>query len=150
MNPHLRPRPCPSWAALYRADPWPSLGWEVQTIRLRVASRGRGFPDPSRSSVVCLCCVILWYTNNPAAISFPHSLHFTRSFLRYQYVGPSPIIFLPYAATEFVYAAWHGWHAMLTSFPTLVCRPTRSNKLTRASNAHCSQRGSEDATMLLS
>ena len=47
-------------------------------------------------------------------------------------------------------AAWHGLQTMMTFFLTLVRRPTRSNKLISVSNAHCSQRRLESATMPLS
>ena len=100
-----------------------------------------------RSYVACPCCVILWDDNDPAAISFPHSLHCTCSFCHSWYIGPYSVIFLPYAATYCVPAAWHVRQTILTVFLTLVCRPTRSNKLTSVWNAHCSQRGLDDATM---
>ena len=48
--------PCPSWAALHRAVPRPSLGQEGQPIRLWVASRVRVSPAPSfhrRLSMMC-------------------------------------------------------------------------------------------------
>ena len=100
-----------------------------------------------RSSFAFPCYVIRWDTSDTAAISFPHSPDYTRSFCRSRYVGPFPVIFRPYAASDCVTAAWHGRQTMLTVFLAFICRPTRLNKLTRASNAHCIQRGSDDATM---
>ena len=100
-----------------------------------------------RSSASCPCCVTLWCVNYPAAISFLDSLHCTRSLCRSRYVGPSPVIFLPYASADCVPAAWQGRQTMLTVFPTLVHRPTLSNKLTSVSKDHCSQRRPDDATM---
>ena len=99
------------------------------------------------SSFAFPCCVIRWDASDPAAISFLHSPHSTHSFFRSRYVSPSPVIFLPCAASDWLPAAGHGLHTMLTVLPTLVCIPTRSNKPTRALNAHCSQRISDDATM---
>ena len=100
-----------------------------------------------RSYFAFPCCVIRWDASEPAAISFPHSPHYTRSFCRSRYVGPSPVIFRLYATSDCVPAAWHGRQTMLTVFPTFVRRPTRSNKLTRALNSHCSQRGSDDTNI---
>ena len=102
------------------------------------------------STFVCPFCVILWDANDPAAISFPHSLHCTCYFCRSRYVGPSPVIFFLYAAADCVPATWLGWQTILTIFPTFFRRPTRSNKLTSVSNAHCSQQGSDNATIPLS
>ena len=99
------------------------------------------------SSFAFPCCVIRWDARDPAAISSPQSPHSTLSFCLSRYVGPYPIIFLPYATSNWLPTAGHGLHTMLTVFPTLVLSPTRSNKPTRALNAHCSQGGSDNATI---
>ena len=96
------------------------------------------------------CCVIQWDASKPAAISLLQSPHLTRSFCLSQYVGPSPFILRLYAFSNFLPDAGHDLHVMLTVLPTLVRIPTHSNKPTRALNAHCIQRGSDDATMPLS
>ena len=57
------------------------------------------------SSFAFPCCVIRWDDSDPAAISLPHSPHSTRSFCRSWYVGPSPVIFRPYAASDWLPAA---------------------------------------------
>ena len=64
-----------------------------------------------------------------------------------QNVSPSPVIFRPYASSDWFPAAVHGLQVMLTVFPVFVFSPTRSNKPTSVENVHYSQRGSEDATM---
>ena len=60
---------------------------------------------------------------------------------------PFPVIFLPYAALVMFPAAWQGWHTILTVLPTFFCRPTLSNRPTRALNAPCIQAGPNKATM---
>ena len=99
-----------------------------------------------RSSFTCPCCVIQWDAIDPATISLPHSPHSTCPFCRSRYIGPSPAILRPYAASDCVPATWHGWKTMLTVFPTFFRRPTRLNKLTRESKSHCSQQGPDNAT----
>ena len=146
VHPHRRPRTCPSWAPSTGQLCGPPL---VGKTRRYVCGKPpvTEASELHRSSVACQCCVILWDANDLVAISFLHSPHCTRSFCCSWYVGPSPVIFLPYAATNCVPATWNGRQTMLNVFPKFVCRPNRSNTLTNVSNAYCSQQGSEDATM---
>ena len=71
----------------------------------------RGSPPVSEASQLqrcsfdCPCCFIRWDVSDPASISFLHSPHSTRYFCRSRYVGPSPVIFRPYAASDWVPAA---------------------------------------------
>ena len=85
--------------------------------------------------------------SDPAATSFPQSLHSTCSFFLSLNVSPSTVIFRLYAFFDWFPAAVQGLQVMLTVFPVFVFSPTRSNNRTSVEDAHCSQRGSDSATM---
>ena len=93
------------------------------------------------------CCTIRCVSRDPATIHFLQSPHSTRSLFLSRYVDPSPVILRPYATSDRFPAAGHGLQVILTVLPTFACSPTRSNNPTRVLKAHCSQRGSDDATM---
>ena len=46
------------------------------------------------------CCVMRWETSDPAAISFPQSLHVILSLFLSLNVGPSPVMRRPYASSD--------------------------------------------------
>ena len=46
--------------------------------------------------------------SEPSAISPPHYLHWIQPLCISHYTGPSSIILLPYATSNYVPAAWHG------------------------------------------
>ena len=75
------------------------------------------------------------------------SQHSTLSLFLSLNVSPSPVILRPYASYDWFPAAVHGLQVMLTVFPVFVFSPTSSNSPTSVENAHCSQRGLDDATM---
>ena len=102
------------------------------------------------SSAACLCCVILCPTNDPTAISSPHSLDCIRPFCLSRWVGPSPVIRRPYVASEWVPAACHGRQTTPTFFLKLFHRPTLSNRPDMVLKTPWSHCGSNDATMPLS
>ena len=65
-----------------------------------------GFLQLSRSSATCLWWVIRWLTRDITAISSPHSLQETPPFWHSLYVGPPPMIRLPYPASDWFPATW--------------------------------------------
>ena len=86
-------------------------------------------------------------SSDPSATSFLQSLHSTRSLFLSLKVSPSPVILRPYASSDWFPDAVHGMQVMLTVFTVFVFSPTWSNNPTSVVNAHCSQGGSNDATM---
>ena len=117
---------------------------------VRIYSPLAKFVQLHLSSAARSCCVFMCPSIDPAAIHSPHSLHCTRPFCCSQQECPSPVIRHPYAESKWVPAACHGRQTMPTVFPTLVCRPTQSNRPTRVLNSpwiHC---GSENTTTPLS
>ena len=86
-------------------------------------------------------------SSDPAATSFPQSLHMTRSLFLYLIVSTSPIILTPYASSDWFPTAVHGLQVILTVFLVFVFSPTRSNNPTSVVNAHCGHQWLDEATM---
>ena len=91
-----------------------------------------------------------WDSSDPAAISLPQSPHVTLSLFLYLGVGPSPVMMCPYVSSDLFPGVLHGLHVMLTVLLQLVFSPTLSKSPTICVKAHCSHRGSDDASMPLS
>ena len=88
-----------------------------------------------------------WESSDPAAISFPQSLHVILSLFLSLNVGLSPVMRRPYASSDRFLMVLHGRQVMLTVFPLFVFSPNLSNSPTSCVNAHCSHWGSDDASM---
>ena len=58
-----------------------------------------------------------------------------------------PVEGCPYVSSDLFPGVLHGLHVMLTVFLQLVFNPTLSKSPTSCVNAHCSHRGSDDASM---
>ena len=150
IHPHRRPCPGPYQASFY----WTLLCPPPLGNSIRYVFGSPPPPPPVAASVHVYdlslafpCCDMRCESSDPAATSFPQSLHSARSLFLSLNVSPSPVILRPYASSDWFPAAVHGLQVMLTVFPVFVFSPTQSNNPTSVVNAHCSQRGSDDANM---
>ena len=107
---------CICIAVLVAASPGkPSMGQlrgppmdEKAILYVRGSSMGavdsqRRLPSADLPYYVYMCPA-----SEPSAISPPHYLHLIQPLCLYHYTGPSSIILLPYATSNYVPAAWHG------------------------------------------